>query len=66
MLLGKPKTANGPSKNDLCALGFLLGDLLFFLRGETRERKIFTPQNKKITRARREPGARRDHEIFLK
>jgi hypothetical protein len=36
------------------------------IHGGYGERKIFIPQNEKITTNRREPGGRRENEIFIK
>jgi hypothetical protein len=43
----KAETAKGLSKNDLCALCFLLRDLLFFTSGGYKSGKIFIPKMRK-------------------
>jgi len=62
----KDKTAKGLSGNDLCALCFLFGHPLVFIRGGSREKKISIPQKEKRPTNRRDPGERREDEIFNK
>jgi hypothetical protein len=60
------KTAKGLSWNDLCALCLLPSHLLVFNSGGYRKREILFAKNYRITKNRREPGARRDAEIYIK
>jgi hypothetical protein len=62
----RPEPAKRFSGENLCALGFLLGHLLVFIRGGPSERKIMIFRNEKITIDCREPGGRREEGIFIR
>jgi hypothetical protein len=65
MLPGR-QNSKGVSEKDLCALCFLFVHPLVLIHGGSRETEVLIPRKGKRITNRKEPGGRREDEIFIK